>query len=405
MGARPVTGPHATLRRRAATTGVVALSLFCTMMAATLAGTAHTPVWNVAFGCVLNLVAGVGLVWRHRAPWVVLAMALAGPLFFATDATAALIALFAVASHVRDRRLVAASVAVYAACAVSLVYDSFRRRDYSVLTMGVQISDGESVPEWNVPVWVPFVVAAVLVGAVLALALLRRARSDLESVSSTLDRTTKESVVIREEMILAAERARIARDMHDTLAATLSRISLIAGGLQVSSADGPERVANTASLIQRTAHDGLDELKRIIGVLRGEGDPGRPTGSQNLDGVADLVGSARNAGVRAALVVDVAPGQVGHLCSHVTYRVVRESLTNAQRHAHGAPVSVVVRGDPATGVRVEVRNPMVPTMVRVGGTGTGLRGVAEEIRQIGGTFDAREWAGEFVVTGWLPWHS
>ncbi|MGU3293628.1 sensor histidine kinase [Williamsia sp. M5A3_1d] len=393
------------LRRRLTTVAAVTVSLFMTMMTMGLAATAGTPGWNVALGFGLNVAAGIALVRRHQHPLPVLAVAVAGPLFFATDATAALIALYAVASSVRDRRLVVATGAVWVACVVSLLYDSFRRRDYSALTIGVRIPENGPVPEWNLPVWVAPVVATVLVALVVAVALQRRTSSQLTVVATALDDRTRESEVMRAEMAVAAERARIARDMHDTLAATLSRISLTAGGLQVNSTEGPERVANSASLIQKTAHDGLDELKRIIGVLRGGSDVGSGSGAQNLDGVTDLVASARSAGVHVTMLVDVPPQPVGPLSGHVAYRVVREALTNASRHAFGSPVGLSVHGSPDHGLRVEIRT-RIGTFVPSGaGTGTGLQGIAEAVTGAGGSFTADRIADEFVVSAWLPWYS
>ncbi|WP_299573680.1 histidine kinase [uncultured Williamsia sp.] len=393
------------VRRRLVTVAAVAASLFLTMMTAGLAGAAGTPVWNVSLGFILNVAAAVALVWRHQHPIRVLAAAVAGPLFFATDATAALIALYAVASVVRDRRLLVATGAVWAACVVSLLYDSSRRRDYSALTIGVRVPEDGPVPEWDLPIWVAFLVASVLVALVVAVAVQRRTSSQLSVVATALDDQTRESEVMRAEMAVAADRARIARDMHDTLAATLSRISLTAGGLQVNSTESPERVANSASLIQKTAHDGLDELKRIIGVLRGGGDAGSASGAQNLDGVSDLVASARSAGVYVTSFVDVPPQPVGPLSGHVAYRVVREALTNASRHAVGSPVGLSVQGSPDDGLRVEIRTRTGIPVPSTDGTGTGLRGIAEAVTGAGGSFGADRIGDEFVVNAWLPWYS
>lgn len=400
----PIAAPGR-IRRRLTTVVVVTVSLFLTMMTAGLAGTAGTPVWNVVLGFMFNVAAAIALVWRHQHPFRVLAAAVAGPLFFATDATASLIALYAVASRVRDRRLVIATGAVWAACVVSLLYDSFRRRDYSALTIGVRVPENGPVPEWNLPIWVAFVVASVLVAFVVVVAVQRRTSSQLTVVATALDDQTRESEVMRAEMAVAAERARIARDMHDTLAATLSRISLTAGGLQVNSTEGPERVANSASLIQKTAHDGLDELKRIVGVLRGEAGAEPGSGAQNLDGVSDLVAAARSAGVYVTLLVDVPPDPIGPLSGHVAYRVVREALTNASRHAVGSPVGLSLRGSPDHGLRLEVRTRIGTSVPSEAGTGTGLRGLAEAVTSAGGAFTAGRVGDEFVVSAWVPWYS
>ncbi|WP_328858542.1 histidine kinase [Williamsia herbipolensis] len=393
------------LRRRLTTVALVTVSLFATLMTVGLAAGAGTPDGLIFCGLILNVVAAAALVRRHEHPMLVLTVAVAGPLFFPTDATAALVALFAVVTRIRDRRVVAATVVVWAACTVSLIYDAFRRRDYSALTVGVRVPEGEPVPEWNLPVWVAPLVAAALVALVVVVSLLRRTSSQLTVVATALDDRTRESEVMRAEMAVAADRARIARDMHDTLAATLSRISLTAGGLQVNSAEGPERVANTASLIQKTAHDGLDELKRIIGVLRGGTVADVGSGAQDLDGVTDLVSAARSAGAHVTMLVDVPPEPLGPLAGHVAYRVVREALTNASRHAFGSPVHLSVHGTPDRGLRVEIRTRRTAAAPTPRGTGTGLQGIDEMVSGAGGTFGAQHIGDEFVVHAWVPWYS
>lgn len=391
-------------RRRVWTTAAVSLSVFCSLMTVMLASTSgNTPVWNQALGFVLNLVAAVALVWRHERPWLVLGLAVAGPLFFETDATAALIALYAVARFATGRALAASIAVVFAACGVSLIYDSFRRRDYSVLTLGSNSAKDGPIPDWNVPLWIAVLVAALLVGAVSGLAVLRRTQSDLDAAVHTRDRYAQQSDALREEAIIVAERTRIARDMHDTLAASLSRISLFAGGLQVNSTESPEKIANSASLIRQTAHEALDDLKRIIGVLRGAGD--YTGGLRSIEGVSDLVHSARDAGTRVTYLLDISPGDVGASSSQVAYRVVQEALTNAQKHAQGAPVHIALHGNGDVGLRVSVRNHQTGAPAFEYGSGTGLTGLGEQVRQLGGTFDARQIPGEFLVESWLPWHT
>ncbi|AMY18031.1 Sensor histidine kinase DesK [Rhodococcus sp. PBTS 1] len=394
----------ATVRRRAWTVGAVTLSLFCTIMTVGLAGISGTPAWNAGLGFVLNVAAAVALVWRHDKPWIVLAMSVAGPLFFATDATAALITLYAVGARAGGRRLVGAAAAVYLACAVSLTYDASRRRDFSVLTLGVKQIEGQPPPTWSLPWWLPMLVAAVLVAVVVGLSQLRRTRSDLDVAVRSRNEATAQSRRLHEDMLIQQERARIARDMHDTLAAGLSRISLLAGGLQVGSTDGPEKVSNTSALIRATAHDSLDELKRIIGVLRGSATGGADAGRRSLAGIGDLVDAARSAGCRVTLIQDIFPGTVGDLTSHTAYRIVQEALTNSQKHAPGSPLQITVSGADTDGISLVVRNPAAS-----GSPGPGLRsglvGLAEQAQTAGGWVRWDVHGGEFVLSAWLPWYS
>lgn len=384
----------------------VSFSVVCSLMTVGLASmSANTPAWNHSLGLVLNLVAAAALVWRYDRPWLVLALALAGPIVFETDATAALVALFAVARTERGYRLAGAAVAVWVACAVSLLYDAYRLRDYSVLTIASEKpEDGSPMHQYVVPAWIPLLVAAVLVGLVLAAAAVVRTRSALAEAEQVRDAATERSDVMRDEMIRAEERTRIARDMHDTLAAGLSRISLFAGALQVNAADNPEKVVNSAAQIRATAHESLDDLKSIVGVLRGTGAQRDSERHQGIDAVPQLVQAARAAGMHCTLSTDLAPGDVGVLSGHVCFRVVQESLTNAQKHASDQVVAITLDGAPDRGIRVLVRN-LLSSSTTGGGVGsrTGLRGLAEQAREIGGTLEAGRLEAEFVVRCWVPW--
>lgn len=394
------------MRRRVWTASAVSLSVFASLITLGLASTsAHTPGWNYGVGFAINLFAAAALVWRHERPWPVLAAALVGPLVFETDATAALIALFAVARVARGYRLAGAALAVWVACSVSLLYDAYRMRDYSILTIGTPIpEDGSPVEQYVVPAWIPLVVAAVVVGLVVGAAALLRTRSALAEAEQVRDEATEQTDVMRDEMIRAEERTRIARDMHDTLAAGLSRISLFAGALQVNAAESPEKVANSAAQIRATAHEALDDLKSIVGVLRGNAGPNERTGHQGIDAVPQLVQSARAAGMHCTLATDLAPGDVGMLAGHVCYRVVQECLTNAQKHAADRIVAIAVTGSPESGIRILVRNELSRNSHGAGaGSRTGLRGLAEQAREIGGKLEAGRLGEEFVVDCWVPW--
>jgi len=127
--------PGVVLRRRLWTTAAVTLCVCTTLMTTMLSSESHVVApWNFGTGTALNLAAAVALTWRHRRPWLVLGLAVLGPLFFSTDATAALVALVAVCRVAAGRHVASAALAVFVACGVSLTYDAHRRREYSVLT-------------------------------------------------------------------------------------------------------------------------------------------------------------------------------------------------------------------------------------------------------------------------------
>ncbi len=393
------------IRRRFWTVGAVTLSAFCSLMTVGLASSSgNTPGWNHGIGLVLALAAAAALTRRHQYPWQVLAISLAAPLVFETDATAALIALFAVTRVARGFQLTGAAVAVFVACGVSLTYDAYRLREYSVLTIGAEKPENGVIEQYVVALWIPWLVAAVLVVLVLVLALWVRTRGQLVEAEQSRDAAAEQTDAIRDEMIRAEERTRIARDMHDTLAASLSRISLFAGALQVNAAESPEKVANSAAQIRATAHEALDDLKGIVGVLRGTAGPREQVGHQGIDAVPALVQAARAAGMHCTLGTDLAPGDIGMLAGHVCYRVVQEALTNAQKYASDQVVAISVTGAPETGIDITVRNLLSTKPAQVGiGSRTGLRGLAEQARDIGGKLEAGRIDSEFVVNCWVPW--
>jgi signal transduction histidine kinase len=128
-----------------------------------------------------------------------------------------------------------------------------------------------------------------------------------------------------------------------------------------------------------------------------------------LDDLPALVDESRAAGMRISLDSTVSSGPVPAPLASTAYRIVREALTNAARHAPGAAVSVTVTGDRGDGVTVRVSNPPGPRPAPaavVPSAGTGLVGLAERVALLGGRFEfGPAPTGEFQVQAWLPWPS
>jgi signal transduction histidine kinase len=208
-----------------------------------------------------------------------------------------------------------------------------------------------------------------------------------------------------------AERARMAREMHDVLAHRLSLLATYAGALAYRPDAPPDQVSRAAEVVRSGVHQALDELREVIGVLRDDSLPDLAAASRPLPGIADLpelIGESRAAGMRiemggaawsAAGLPDVA--------GRTAYRVVQEGLTNARKHAPGQPVTVTLGGGPGAGLDVSVVNPAGPPPAGlafpVPGSGTGLIGLTERLELAGGTLDWRNPGGEFRLRAWLPW--
>ena len=211
---------------------------------------------------------------------------------------------------------------------------------------------------------------------------------------------------LRAEQAQRLAREAIAREMHDVLAHRLTLLSVHAGGLEFRPDAPREEIARAAGVIRESAHEALQDLREIIGVLRaGEHDDGgRP--QPTLAALETLVAESREAGMKVALDQRVAeaaavPASVGR----TAYRIVQEGLTNARKHAPGAAVAVTVSGGPGEGIAVSVRNPAPEGDVPpVPGSGQGLIGLTERATLAGGRLEhGARIDGGFEVRARLPW--
>ncbi|CAL9483143.1 sensor histidine kinase [Streptomyces sp. Tu 3180] len=207
---------------------------------------------------------------------------------------------------------------------------------------------------------------------------------------------------LTEERARLRERARIAQDMHDSLGHELSLIALRAGALQVApDLAGHHRAA--AADLRAAAADATDRLHRIIGVLREDDEPVplTPAGED----VEQLVARAAESGLPVRWETGgrntaVRPGGVA---GRLLHRVTREALTNAARHAPGAPVVVAVTGDDARGATVTITNGRaVQGSSPAPGSGSGLLGLRAAVTAVGGTFEAGPHADGYRVRAHVP---
>jgi len=188
---------------------------------------------------------------------------------------------------------------------------------------------------------------------------------------------------------VAAERARMARELHDIVAHSVSIIAVQAGAAEaLLDADDREKARAHVQAVRRTAHEALVELRRLLGVLREEDPEYRP--QPGLDRLEELLEEARRAGLRVELERDGLPERIPAGVDLAAYRIVQEGLTNARRHAGAVRAVVRVRRD---GGRLElevVNDPASPDVAggTGGGSGHGLAGMRERARLSGGTLEA-----------------
>ncbi|MFE5794148.1 sensor histidine kinase [Streptomyces sp. NPDC056503] len=251
------------------------------------------------------------------------------------------------------------------------------------------------------------VLGVALTLLVTAWGMLVRARRQLvEALRERAERAESEAE-LRAVQAQRLAREAIAREMHDVLAHRLTLLSVHAGALEFRPDAPPEQVARAAGVIRDSAHDALQDLREIIGVLRAPGEEGGGDRPQpTLATLGELVGESREAGMRVVLDSTVDdPGAVPAATGRTVYRIAQEGLTNARKHAPGAEVTVTLSGRPGDGLTVEVRNPAPAGPVpHVPGSGQGLIGLSERAALAGGRFDHGPTpGGGFALTAWLPW--
>ncbi|MFF1615382.1 sensor histidine kinase [Amycolatopsis sp. NPDC058278] len=350
---------------------------------------------------MLGWLAGIGaavmLVWRHRWPLLVTGIAVVPPLLLAGDSMAALIALAALTTRYVGWWRWSAATLVFAATGLAVWRDASRVAESSLAE--AWMSTGTT--------------AAKLTGVVLTAVVYTAVPLTLGIVRHSLAETRRriaEQEALREQMARKEEQARIAREMHDVLGHRLSLLSLQAGALEVTAATTPDAVA-AAKTVRTTARQSLDDLRQVIGVLRGPGfadrAPGGPAEAPppTLADIPDLVAGARQAGltVNVTILLDQVSAAPVPLAT-AAYRILQEALTNVLRHAPGVPAEVLVRGGPGAGLSLEVVNPLPPHPLPSPGSGTGLTGVNERISLLGGTLTAGPVDERtFALRAWLPW--
>ena len=277
-----------------------------------------------------------------------------------------LVAVYTTGSPQEVRRALAALAAVVALC---LLYG-----------LGPGAPAGSSVND---------LLAAVLFSGALpwlaafALARQRRAR--------TADRLVEAAAAAA-----AAERIRIARDVHDLVAHTITVMVVQAEAGEALLASAPDRSAESLRAVQQAGRDALAEMRRTVAALRSGVEP-----RHRLDALPALVDTVRSAGLPVAVVTDGVPGALPTAVEESAYRVVQEGLTNALRHSDrsGATVRLAYQDG---GMEVSVLDAGHPVRRGLSG-GHGLVGLRESVAATGGTVDAGPTErGEHLVHAVFP---
>ena len=198
------------------------------------------------------------------------------------------------------------------------------------------------------------------------------------------------------------ERTRIARELHDVVAHSMSVMVVQAGAAEQSVEDDPEFARKALAAIRTTGTGALAEMRRVVTMLRDADDIGSLAPQPGVESVPELVEDARRSGLTATLEVEGVSRPLPAGLDLATYRIVQEALTNVRRHAAATAVTVVLRyGD--DDVEVEVRDDGRGMAAAGAPAGHGLIGMRERAALYGGRLETASALGAgFVVRAVLP---
>ncbi|MPZ61285.1 MAG: sensor histidine kinase [Propionibacteriales bacterium] len=393
----------------------VLLALFITVMqvqgvqsAAESAEVASRPLTDLGYlGYVLLIASGLVLAVRRRWPVpVFVTAALASLVYYSVDFPdgpgwlGLFVALYTLTAYGDGRRsLVTAGVGI------------------TVLTIGWLVAAADIEPRAAIG-WVFFRIGASVMSAALGESVRSRRfiAAEAQERAERAERTREEEARSRVD----AERLRIAREVHDTVAHAIAIINVQSGVTAHVLDKRPERARETLVTIEQTSSQALREMRAILGVLR-DSDDGRAP-HPGLEQVDELTAKARDAGLDIKLETMSPPAPLPSAVDSAAYRILQESITNVIRHVGPTRVTVALDygidvlevrvidegprdtpGDDAAGPHVPARHPTSDGTGNSAEPGRGIRGMRERCQLLGGELTARSRPGRgFEVKARLP---
>jgi signal transduction histidine kinase len=212
-----------------------------------------------------------------------------------------------------------------------------------------------------------------------------------------------ESDAQRERLLaVAEERARIARDLHDSAGHAINVIAVRAGAARLRHQQDPDRSLVALQAVEELARQTAEEIDQIVGTLREERPANAvveaPAGLASLDA---LIAQHAATGLTATVDVTGTSRPVGGVADQATYRILQEALTNAARHGAGTARIELAFSDAA--VELTVTNPVPANSAPRSGGGHGLIGMRERATLLGGTLDAERAHGGFRLRARIPY--
>lgn len=370
--------------------------------------------WNQLWRYALVLLIS-GLTWSEYMEW----QAENYPAWFWLDALAGIVGCVLIAwrrTHpvavaVATNLMASFSLASAGPASLALASLATRRRWREIVPVGLLAFAGGFIPLLLVPtndpmsLLLPLALAAI--GVTTGWGMYIGSRRELLATLQERAVRAEAEQAARVTQARRAERARIAREMHDVMAHRISLVTMHAGALAYRDDLDAEQVKTTAGLIQQTSHQALEELRQVLGLLRDDpGDAAPEPPQPDATDVPTLVDEAIAAGMAVRFDQRIDLAAVPQSTGRTLYRIVQEALTNTRKHAPGVTVDLQLSGGPQEGLTVVASNPMpLGTLASPPpSSGLGLIGLAERASLAGGRLHHRRMSdGRFVVEGWLPW--
>jgi signal transduction histidine kinase len=366
---------------RAVDAALVAGVLAASVIEAALSPGVSGPRWAAALvGVAMSLL----LLWRRSHPVaaaaaaIALAVPLAGFLVDPAQTIATFLPLLVLAysgGAYAEQRWAVAALAVLAAGAV-----------------GVGVAGGSTGERLYFP---PLLVLPCWLGGRYVRVRIRHAAELHETAALAAERREREA-----QQAVADERRRIAREMHDVVAHSISIMVVQAGGARRILVADPERAEQAAARIRGAGSDALAEMDILLGVLE---TPPPGTAPPALDDLEELVERARAAGLPVTLAVSGTRAALPSGAELAVYRVVQEALTNAIKHAGGASTRVELSWSDERLDLVVADDGRGGPSPQLAGAGHGLMGMRERLRVYGGDVESGPRpGGGFEVVARLP---
>lgn len=238
--------------------------------------------------------------------------------------------------------------------------------------------------------------AAVAVSQTLVLGRVLRSRNDLNHRLDEQAQELERDRAGREHAAVLAERTRIALELHDVVAHDISVMVVQAGAARRALDRDPGAAVGALGAVEATGREALTEMRRLLGILRPDGQDAEHAPQPSLERLGALVARSRDAGLQVDVRVEGEPGPLAPGVDLTAFRLVQEGLTNALEHGGRGQARVTLRWSPER-LEVEVAR-------RIAGPGGGqeLIGMRERVALCGGELRAGPIGRGFVVRARLP---